>query len=340
MIRLDPPGPNEIEITLLGRGVGESCVVHYGRGDWLIVDSFNYKRRPVALSYLERLGVSPASVRHLVVTHFDSDHYRGIDQLHDACSGARLWVSAAFNCDWFLKIYGAHPHELGLNPVVQAIAQAKKRKLASTISGMARLAVGTHIIEDPDLKIRAIAPSEAAVEASNEALAAVAGMGVAVIRRSLAGCNESSVALHFEMSGVCAILCGDVVSKPDEFGWRAVLEEPRNASLNQASLVKVPHHGSAGAHENEMWDKLVSTDATMLVAPFSASKIPSPGDQARLLRYGRLWQAAPSSGKRVVRGDLGVSVYATRSGAGMIRARCVPGSSWYVVAEPPAFEVQ
>ena len=33
-----PPAPDELEVSLFGRGVGECAVVHLGSGEWLVVD--------------------------------------------------------------------------------------------------------------------------------------------------------------------------------------------------------------------------------------------------------------------------------------------------------------
>lgn len=296
------PAADEVEITLLGRGVGESCVVHYGNGNWLVVDSFKENGNPAALNYLDALGVTPESVRHLVVTHLDSDHYRGIEQLYDACSGARLWVSAAVRSEWFLKIYGERPKELGVAPVVATISRARRQPLIGTISRLAYLSVGKPLLEEGGVAIRAIAPSEAAVDGANEALARAAGWGTERIRRVLRTDNQCSVALHLRFDGASALLCGDVECQPYECGWRAVLEEPRNAGLMPASLVKVPHHGSEGAHEDQMWQSMVMPEAAMLVAPYWPSGIPQLRDretaQVRALVAGLAYKRRTGLAKR------------------------------------------
>ena len=64
------PEDDEIEITLLGPGRGECCVLHVGGGEWLVIDScVTQTGHPAALFYLESLGVSPTAVRWIVATH-------------------------------------------------------------------------------------------------------------------------------------------------------------------------------------------------------------------------------------------------------------------------------
>ena len=76
------PGPNDFERTLLGPGYGECAIIHYGHGEWIIVDScVDEAGHPAALNYLRQIGVDAGrSVRMIVVTHWHDDHIRGIVQ--------------------------------------------------------------------------------------------------------------------------------------------------------------------------------------------------------------------------------------------------------------------
>src|SRR5918996_933708 len=95
---LSPPEPDELELSVFGRGYGESICVHLGSGDWVLVDScINPDTKlPAALSYLPSLGLSPAeAVRLVIATHWDDDHIGGIGEVVEACVGARVACSAA-----------------------------------------------------------------------------------------------------------------------------------------------------------------------------------------------------------------------------------------------------
>ena len=59
---LPPPATDEIEVTLLGRGVGECVIVHLLNDEWLIVDTFCENGSPAALGYLESIGVDKANM--------------------------------------------------------------------------------------------------------------------------------------------------------------------------------------------------------------------------------------------------------------------------------------
>lgn len=91
------PLEDEVEVTLLGPGYGESIVVHVGEGSWIIVDScINDAGKPQALDYLLGMGIDPAKAVELVVaTHWHDDHIRGMNELVGACREAEFCCAGA-----------------------------------------------------------------------------------------------------------------------------------------------------------------------------------------------------------------------------------------------------
>ena len=50
-----PPAADELEVTVLGPGYGEAIVIHYGKGQWVIVDSCKFEKGETApLVYLRK----------------------------------------------------------------------------------------------------------------------------------------------------------------------------------------------------------------------------------------------------------------------------------------------
>src|SRR4051794_14613649 len=94
------PEFEEVEITVLGPGYGESVVVHLGDGDWAIVDSCIDRATdlPASIAYLRSIGVDPTSaVRLVVISHWHDDHIRGLTSTVTACPEARVVCSAAMH---------------------------------------------------------------------------------------------------------------------------------------------------------------------------------------------------------------------------------------------------
>jgi glyoxylase-like metal-dependent hydrolase (beta-lactamase superfamily II) len=85
------PAPDEVEVSIFGPGFGECIVVHFGNGDWGVVDSCLNpdSKRPAALHYLESLNVNVGqSVRLVVATHWHDDHLQGISSVFQAAESA------------------------------------------------------------------------------------------------------------------------------------------------------------------------------------------------------------------------------------------------------------
>ena len=62
------PGGEEVEVSLLGPGNGESVLVHSGEGQWLVVDScLGPDGEPAALNYLREMNVDPSATVKIVV---------------------------------------------------------------------------------------------------------------------------------------------------------------------------------------------------------------------------------------------------------------------------------
>lgn len=293
------------------------------------------------MEYLDSIGVDDEAVEWIVVTHFDRDHYQGLAPLFDRYAHARLFVTSALRSKHFLKVFGSLPKED--TSILEVARRARLRRIRGTVDGLASLQVGSGIRGIAGVEVVAISPSEAAIQTVADELADLALEDGT--RDYLRKENRCSVALHISTQGLAILLGGDVEAHPPEYGWQAVLDEPRHDNLGRVQLVKVPHHGSDGAHHDEMWERLVAADADLLVAPYTAlaDPIPTEADCVRLADYGRLWQAAPSFmsvpfaefdeyGTRLLR--------VPQRNIGRITARAaMEGGRWLISCQEPAFQV-
>ena len=100
------PALDQIELTLFGPGFGECAVVHVGGNHWMILDScWSSNKTPVALNYLTRSGLDPASCVDLIVaTHWHDDHIRGLAAVLRACPNAVFSCSAALSTQEFASM--------------------------------------------------------------------------------------------------------------------------------------------------------------------------------------------------------------------------------------------
>ena len=66
-------------------------------------------------------------------------------------------------------------------------------------------------------------------------------------------------------------------------GWRAIVEARRGIEP-RACLFKVPHHGSAGAHNSEVWSELLKAYPKSIVTPWKrgGGQLPKDTDRERI----------------------------------------------------------
>lgn len=309
------PGDGELEVSIFGPGIGECVVVHLGLGKWMIVDScLNPEtRRPVALEYLEMMGVDcSTSVAVVMVTHWHDDHTKGAAEVLDACHEAKFCCSRALcKTEFFqaiasstqLTLKGAGGSGIDEMDKIFKILAARKQ---GTKSG--RFASPEWVAEYqkifvrqpgrlPGCSVEALSPSSMAQTRAMLSFAPVRSQP----KRSLPnpGPNETSVVLHIQFGAASALLGADLeTGSNDQIGWRGVVRDVSLLPSTKASIVKVAHHGSDGAHHPPAWATLIAGDAVAAVTPFTSSKLPKPADVTRLKTHVReLFHTSPRPAK-------------------------------------------
>ncbi|WP_156746886.1 hypothetical protein [Mycobacterium sp. E2733] len=346
-----PPADDEFEVTLFGRGTGECCVLHLGGGQWAIIDSYNYeklqrdpltrrpRKTPIARWYLDKMGISSDQVKMILITHFDADHHRGVDLLHDHYHEAQLVVTTALRADLF-KAIGTDPRE-PLGAVPATMQRAKSRRRHGYPDGLRYAGVNWQQLFADDVRLTALSPTDAVIHTATEQIAARMDTQLSTLRELLRNQNWCSVVVHFHTKVGCTLLGADLENSPRDFGWEAVLADPGHAQLSPADIVKVPHHGSPDADHEDIWRKFAVKDRHMFVAPFTAtggSKRPTTEDCARLCaRGGSLWQAAPSVARTANGFGFDSEIQAP---TGAIQARRTPtADKWEISIGGTAFRV-
>lgn len=305
-----PPRADELELSVFGRGYGEAICVHSGDGEWTIVDSCinPYTRQPAALSYLESLHLAaPNVVRLVVATHWDDDHIRGLNDIVEACPGATFACSAALRRREIIAF--VIEQEAARGALGSGVDEFRKIlrlcRDRGTLILWAKANLPLHPLPPGDApRVVALSPSEDAFERSVESLieAATAARSTVPRRyRAPEGANGASVAMSVRNENVAVLLGADLeTSTNDEAGWEAVVRYCRPSV--QASAVKVPHHGSSGAHHEEMWSQLAVSNALAVLAPWARGTkfLPTDEDLGRLRSVaGRVYITAVPSLARV-----------------------------------------
>lgn len=284
-----PPGRDEIELTLLGPGYGESAVVHLGDDEWIVVDCFRELAseggRPAPLRYLERLGVdASAKVRLVVATHWHDDHIRGMAELVARCARATFCCSAAHCEREFLAIVGALSHR-GVSVTGSGVEEIKALFSKTDARRREYASANKRLLRRADAEVWSLSPG---TQVYDEFLQTVAALVPAIGRPksripSLAP-NETSVVLWVRAGTVRLLLGADL----ERQGWTAILENSARPDTEVAAF-KLPHHGSEDADHDGVWDRMVASDSVSIVAPWhrGGAVLPRPADVRRILERGR-----------------------------------------------------
>ena len=310
------PGSSELEVSIFGPGVGECIVVHVGEGKWIVVDSCLNPgtKRPVALEYLESLGVAvDRDVAVVLVSHWHDDHTRGVSEVLDACAEAEFFCSAALRREEFFDLVAIANRlalKAGGGSGVGEMAAVFSLLKARRTSGKTRVVSPNWVAADrivyrraatasfPGCSVEALSPSSTSQTRGVLSFALVDHAPKLTIPNP--GPNELSVALHIQVGSVSALLGADLeIGSSDEVGWRAVVNNPRRPP-GRVSIVKVPHHGSSGADHHPVWRDLVLEDARAGVTPFNSSQLPRDTDIARIKsRTPHLFHSSPKPPREV-----------------------------------------
>lgn len=357
----DPPGNDQVEVSLFGPGKGESCVVHLGQGDWIVVDSCidQRTRENSPLRYLRDLGVDVAkSVRLVVGTHAHDDHIAGIADVFDQCKGAFFVSSSALVREEFqslMRADAAAASHLRMSSYREyrrvreiVMARGASNGLVSWKRALEQRTLWQRPESDHALTARVISvsPSDEAVSRSLTALAEEAGAPDTLLRLSNIDPNELAVALWVEVGRQSVLLGADLLIGPAGCGWQAVLasHHPRH----QASLVKVAHHGAPNAHSEAVWSELLTPDPVGVLAPYRAGRTPRPSveDVTRLCSLSQAVYATadarqPKMNRQQQRaaaklGSLATGVRDPWGSVGHVRARTNEDGDWTITMSGPA----
>jgi beta-lactamase superfamily II metal-dependent hydrolase len=294
------PEPDEIEVSLFGPGYGECAVLHLGAGEWLIVDSCldSGSGRPAALAYLSSIGIEPATAVKLVaVTHAHDDHIRGIAEVLLTCESATFVRPVATTKDEFLALLDADEDGEATSGSVAVYREFRgiEEILVSRQTRGAPYAV-KHGFSDrpvfrrsgsesvPQVLVRALSPSDEALNRSLVALRSLLPSGGLVRRLTTDDPNTMCMALWVEIGDAHVLLGGDLENgPPPNCGWAGVeqnLEQPSG----RASVYKVAHHGSPDAHSEYVWSTLLAENVVAILSPWRRGRTPLPSseDRARL----------------------------------------------------------
>ena len=212
------------------------------------------------------MGVDPTGVKVVVATHWHGDHIRGMSKLVEECVHATFSCSATLSKREFLASVGAIQNRRvtvtgsGVRELFRVLSLLKDRGAAP------RYAIGNRpIFTDGDLRMVALSPDDSTFQAFLASIGdLIPTQGQRKGRAVALSPNAVAVVLWVRTSD-CVVLLG---SDLERHGWAMILRD-RGEEITPASVFKVPHHGSANAHEPRVWREMLDREPQALVSPWS-----------------------------------------------------------------------
>lgn len=294
------PAADELEVAVIGPGFGEAIAVHVGDGKWFLIDSCVDDADPTAatLRYFNDIGVAPASVFAIIVSHWDDDHCKGMSQVVRSCSNAELAMSGAFVAKDFLAYVAAYKSPLTagarsgvkeIKETVEELRKSSRTKIKQTGDSRRLFGPGSiSVSHGQNIEIWSLAPSD--FEYSNFMMWVASQMPAIGETRRVATKrirNDLSTVIHLTVGEDVIIFGGDLEEEGrSETGWSAVVASTGRPT-SKAQLFKVSHHGSATGEHPSIWSDLLTQEPIAVIAPFrnGGVSLPHPDDVTRTLGH-------------------------------------------------------
>ena len=281
--RVRPPRDDELELTLLGPGYGESVVLHIGDGAWIIVDSCGRADAPAALDYLRTIDLDPDQVVVLIVaTHWHDDHIRGMAQMVKVCTKATFCCASVLCREEFLTavhaLEGRHVAAVGsgLREIHRAFSRLREVDTAPTLALANR-----RIFSKGPCQVWSLAPADDAyVDFLKELGRLLPKVGQAKTRIRSLSPNDVAVVIWIVIGDIAILLGSDL----EQRGWSTIVQDSARPA-GKASVFKVPHHGSESAHEPSVWERMLDPEPFAILSPWKRGGriVPNRRDKQRIL---------------------------------------------------------
>lgn len=295
---LPSPVAGALTCYFLGPGFGESQVLVLPDGRTVVVDCCRRSGAVLPLELLRQIG--KAEVDLLVVSHGDLDHVAGLPELIGGVSVKEVWrYPDAWVNDLAAAWLRQDPNDARLMQLHAGLAALDR--LEDSGIPVWRASHGhrawPHQVDAP-FRLVCFAPTrhdiarkrawlQRLIELSPEGPRLPANMQEFLLGERGSpggGSNALSLGVSLTWGKAKLLLCGDVEegSADPRSGWEGVLrqlaERGEEALLQDASVVKVAHHGSKEAFSERAWRQHALHGLVQLavISPFSKQMIPLP----------------------------------------------------------------
>ncbi len=281
----DLPKDNIAEITLIGTGggYGESCGIHLGNQEWIVVDSCQNPNthKSLPLEYLKEIGVNVSSnVKLLVCTHWHDDHILGLSELFKECNSAQLAMATPNDRKKFLFLVGLDHKKITGEASISSTTEFNKciDIVRNRNSSIMEATPNRLLCENTLSSVYSLSPSDFTIsEYDKEISSLITEFGTPTKKIVIKTPNSKSVVLFLKLGDHRALLGTDLeVSSDEREGWLSILNNRMNlVSGKKATLFKVSHHGSKNGYHERIWLEMLEKKPVSKLTPWNKStKLP------------------------------------------------------------------
>jgi beta-lactamase superfamily II metal-dependent hydrolase len=289
------PKSDQIEVSIIGTGYGESVLVHVGNDNWIIIDSCQdpTSRQTLPFLYLSQIGVKPENaIKQIVASHWHDDHIRGLSEIVSQCASAEFVCSNALKVKDFLTIvyaYGTRSmmESSGIDEfyrIIQILAERSERSEKDIFNwAMAdKLLYRTAQSENTNqisCEIHALTPSNDAITKSLLEISSLIpneNEPKKRVNRGLRNENYCAIVLWIKAGNHCILLGSDLEESGNKAsGWTAIIKSVKRPR-GKASLYKIAHHGSRNGNLQSIWSELLYDNPMAILTPFVHGNVSLP----------------------------------------------------------------
>ena len=291
-ITLSKPALDQLEVTLIGPGYGECCIVHVGSNRWLIIDSCrDSSGQPAALEYLQNIGVdAQEAVRWIIATHWHDDHVAGLAEVLRACKQARFFCSSALSKNEFIAIVTRFNEKAsfdcssGVSELIAVLEElgSSDRPHPSFAGPDRNLETidASELAHAEECQIWTLSPSDAQLHKFLREIAGlVPALGETSRRFPSQPTNYLAVVTFVRIGSLGMLFGADLEETADPAtGWSPIVASPGRPKL-KSSVFKVPHHGSENGHSELVWEQMLHAKPVALTTPYNRGRKPLPCEE-------------------------------------------------------------
>lgn len=337
---------DELAVVVIGGpSQGESILLHYGDGRWLIVDSCTSDKQNLPLLFLEKIEADLDKVGFIICSHWHDDHMAGMDNLLKMCKSSYFMIPCVTNKSILPRYFEYRIYKSDKENEKEAWQVFKQ--CLEIIKGRTHVdnpnlrepqfvkvessILDYHTTQGIDVTVKALSPSNDMMIRFGEMLADGDARG-GVFDDNGIDQNMCSISLDVSFSGRHLFLGADLeCNRNDDEDEETCIDHCEekfgigmcNAVSNrffQATspycYTKLIHHSSKNGYCPKYWNQHVTEDNLAISTIFSSQSLPRKNMVAKYLaKSSRYYITSRKSQKKIQKSDisrvLGANKYIT-----------------------------